>query len=412
MGSLKSNVKSTYRRFRARGEQTTIHPREPAQPQNSQTNSSEVDSLESEFSHSVRDCFHGNSSEQVKPTPLPEDLLKCFEPGFSETLWESSAKETSLLAKEFIQNRDPRYHTLPPHRRAFLDRVEALLQNRADPNITICKYEVDGRPVYRILGREYEEKHVEGTYGKIYSKLGPGLLGRAASKSSERPRLRSLVTPFLESIVENDAEMIVLFLRYGVNARDLVRNFLIDFRDSFENPSDLISVSSRFNSIRGFVENVDILQDTPLQTWLINDLLGTLRIIDSNLIVSYQGKDIFSTQFRLKGEAHVPLSQLAVSGMVWIYSSKLPTGGCPHLRNKIAEFDEENSKVSASSLSAMCNMCQLVASHRRLVNAYPVPRAMVTLVLRHIQDTKRWEFISHVTGTNQQSHTMNTMPCM
>jgi hypothetical protein len=209
--------------------------------------------------------------------------------------------------------------------------------------------------------------------------------------------------------------MIVLFLRYGVNVRDLVRHFtLIEYRDGFEDASDLISVSSRLQSIRDFVKNVDISQDTSLQGWLVDDLLRTLKIIDRGLVVTYKDKDLFSPKLILKEENRVRSSQRTpgLSGIRWTYSCELPTGGCPHLRDQIAGFDEEKSECSASSVSAMCNICQLVAGHRRLVTAYPVPRAVFALVLRHIQDTKRWELISHVTGTTNQIHTINAVPCM
>ena len=418
MGSPESNARSTYWIFRARGGQTTIHPRVPAQPpQITHTHSSEVDSPESKFSHSARDRFHGNSSKQAKPTPPPEDLLKWVEPELPENRWDSSSKETYLLAEEFIRNKpDARAQTfIPSIRRAFLDRVEALLQNHADPNLTICKYEIGKSHYHRVLGLQCEETPSRSTYGRLDNKHSPELLGRAASKPDERPRLTSLVAPFLESIVENDSEMIVLFLRYGVNARDLVRHFtLIEYRHGFEDFSALFSVSSRFQSTRDFVKNVDILQDKSLQGWLVDDLLRILKIICKGLFVAHKNNGLFSSKLIFKREDNVLFSQRTpgLSDILWTYSRELPTGGCPHLRDQIARVDVENSEASASSVSAMCNMCQLVAGHRRLVIAYPVPRAVMSLVLRHIQDTQKWELISHVTGTTNRRHTINAVPRM
>lgn len=285
----------------------------------------------------------------------------------------------------------------PADRRAFLECVETHLQNRADPNMTICVYGVGKRILHRVLN----DNDLQG--------FDLSFVDTTDLVQSEKAQLLYILTPFLESLLQEDIDIIVLFLRHGVNARDLTRHFnVVKSCCGINNPAGLLSISHIFQSVRGFVKNVDILQDMSLQTWLIKDILRTLMIINKYLIITYNGRNMFNAA--LKAEVH-RVTPEPVSGTIWNHFCVPLTAGCPHARDQISDRTQGTSEASRASSSVMCSMCQLVVGHRQHITAYPMPRPKVFLGLQHIAETQRWELISRFNETERR-HTVRSVPCM
>jgi hypothetical protein len=336
------------------------------------------------------------------PPPPKHPQLVCLEPEFPEHLWDESCTQTDLLAKCIIGYQ---YHDPGPmpsqERRDFLNQVESLLQKGADPNLTLCVYKRRHSAMYGLLGHEISPAGL--------------MLGFSGDKNtvvvpSEGFQLSSLFTPFLESIAQDDIEMIVLFLRYGVNARDLTREFEISSRDIFSALSVPHSASRSFQSIRYFVKNVDILHVTSLQTRVVDDISKTLCFMDQCLDISYNGKCLISRQLVKKmnnalGNNILGGRSVTVSDVVWSYSHEPLTAGCVHLQKR------ERWTMSATPLSAVCSMCRLVECHRQDVAAYLMPHPKISLSLHHISETQRWELASRFDDIERR-HAVRPIPCM
>jgi hypothetical protein len=338
----------------------------------------------------------------VQPDSPPPDLpqLVCLEPEFPKNLWDCSRTQTDRLAKSII---DYQYHTkrLSPMssqgRRAFLNQVETLLQEGADPNLTLCVYRVGERVLHRLLGND----------SSLASLMSGFVDDDTISVPSGEARLVTLFSPFLESVALDDIEMIKLFFRYGVNARDLTREFEIYNRDFLTAHLIPLSASRRFQSIRDVVKNVELSQDTSLQTRVVNDILRTLWSITRGLYISYDGIDFISDTLKEKINELMDRRSVTVSGDVWYYARSLPTDGCKHVRSRILGVYQDEPAASRASSSAMCSMCQLVDGHRG-----DVTNSELSLTLRHIRETQGYELISSVTGTHDRRHTVNFVPCM
>lgn len=383
MKSLEDIVRSKYRGSRSHRKQNPTHPSESARSQTPQSGSSETRSL-----NHLESGFREGSSEQTGSITHPREFLKCLEPNIPEALWDSGREETYLLARLFMESQYyTRGHGLKPRRRygrAFREQVETLLQKGADPNMTIKVYEASWKVVQRV------------------SRHFPGM---------NRLSYPFLTTPFLESIALGDTEMMVLFLRHGVNALDLTRHFkIVKLRNGISDFAGLLSISHRFQSVRDFVTNVDIFQDKSLKTWLMEDIQWTLRIIHKDLDITYDGINIFSPILKLKINEKNPSKPL--SGTVWSHSCEpLTTAECPHVRDKIFDLTQGISEPSRALTSTMCSMCQLVVGNRPHITAYPMPRPKVSLSLQHILETQRWELLSRFNDTERR-HAVRSVPCM
>jgi hypothetical protein len=269
MTSLKNIAKAKYRRFQARKEPNTTDSKNSTRPQTPQSD--------------------------------PPNLLH-RKPEFPENLWGYSSEETAHLATWFIQHQ---YHAdrsnpmSPADRKAFLDYVEILLRKRADPNMTICVYEVGERVVHRILGARYDDDPTRGLYGGL-GDAGSSLDVEAACQPSQTLRFKTFLTPFFESIILDDVELTVLFLHYGVNARDLIRHFKPILRPVKQEYLLSRSISRRFQLIRYFTRDDEVLQDTSVQLWVVRHLLDSLRMIRDFWNISHHGVDFISASLKDK----------------------------------------------------------------------------------------------------------------
>ena len=106
----------------------------------------------------------------------------------------------------------------PTGRRAFLDQVETLLEGGADPNITICAYDVGERVLHRLLGDQ------NSNAGLMWGWLEDD----AIVVVSEQARLKFLLTPFFDGVFLDDVELILLLILHGANVRDLTRGFMVN----------------------------------------------------------------------------------------------------------------------------------------------------------------------------------------
>lgn len=244
------------------------------------------------------------SSEPVQPQWWQSDFskLEFLQSDLPERIGDPSGEETSRLARCFVQNQ---YHADRPSpmsqtdRESFMNCVETLLQQHADPSMTICVYEVGERTTYRILGARYEDDPVRGIYGGLEN-INSTFHDRKTFKPFQKPRLKSLLTPFLESIVLGDLGMITLLLHYGANARDLTRHFTLTERYVKVDSRDPLSVSRNFQLIRYLADDVSVFYDISVQTWVFRYLLEILGKIQDKYELSHDGKDFFNVALKEK----------------------------------------------------------------------------------------------------------------
>jgi hypothetical protein len=146
-----------------------------------------------------------------------------------------------------------------------------------------------------------------------------------------------------------------------------------------------------------------------LETWLIEDIQRTLRIIHKDLDITFDGIGIFSSILKDKMEEKI---STPLSGTVWSHSCEpLTTAECPHVRDEISDLTQRISEPSRALTSTMCSMCQLVVGNRPHITAYPMPRPKVSLSLQHILETQRWELLSRFNDTERR-HAVRSVPCM
>lgn len=107
------------------------------------------------------------------------------------------------------------------------------------------------------------------------------------------------------------------------------------------------------------------------------------------------------------------LSSFWLAGFVWQPSCKIPTPHCAHVRNRIMDASQTKPTARVAFAAATCSVCQLVDCHRRYIAPYWIqPDAVLSLVLRHVRETQRWELISHIPGTSARKHMVVCIPCM
>jgi hypothetical protein len=269
MCSLKDIAKAKYRRFQARKEQNTTDFKTSARPQT--------------------------------PTSDPS-ILMCRESAFPDKPWDYSSEETARLATWFIQHQYHANHLSPmspADRKAFLDRVEVLLRKCADPFLTIGVYEVGKRVIHRILGAQYDDDPTRGRYGGLVN-LGSTVDDETVYNPLQKPRLKSLLTPFFESIALGDFKLIALFLRYGMNAGNLTRNFKLSRWGLVSEAWVPLSVSHKFQLIRYLAEDSNAMQDIFVQTWVLGQLLEILGLLNTYYVASYHWKALVSTTLEEK----------------------------------------------------------------------------------------------------------------
>lgn len=273
-----------------------------------------------------------------------------------------------------------------------MDQVETLLEGGADPNITICAYDVGERVLHRLLGDQ------NSNAGLMWGWLEDD----AIVVVSEQARLKFLLTPFLDGLFLDDVNLIVLLILHGANVRDLTRGFMVNNQGH-----DWIQVSAlRFESIRDFARTVDIMR---LQADLIGRILWAMDIFASVPHVSYCGMRLVSMELQAKMYKR-RTHPITLSGIVWSFSFT-PHAVCLHVRHRTLDVDQEGLIASTASSSAMCSMCRLVDSHRYDATALPPPDPRVSLVLRHIRETQGYQLIS-VRASEERRHVVGFVPCM
>jgi hypothetical protein len=203
MKTLKQIAKAKYQKYRDVNETSAIESKE----NNKRRGENSAEASKQSFGGREGESL-AEPEEFVRPGSPPLQLL-CLEPEFPETFWDPTWEETSLLAKCFIENQYHVHRSSPmscADRRAFLDQVATLLQRGANPNITICVYEVGRRILHRVLD------------GDDLQGFDRSLINTPDLVHSNKAQLLWIRTPFLQSLLQNDIDIIVLFLRYGVNA--------------------------------------------------------------------------------------------------------------------------------------------------------------------------------------------------
>lgn len=339
---------------------------------------------------------------RVETTPLEPLTMVCLKPEFPETYWDPSPLETDLLAKHFVENR---YYTSRPRqmspadRKDFLKCVEIHLQKRADPSMTICVYGVGTRILHRVLN-DYDLRSFDLSFVDTLDLV-----------HSEKAKLLWILTPFLQSLLQEDIDMIVLFLRYGVNVRDLTRQYRVVADHGVSAHLVFLSASLKFRSIRDIVKNVDISQNTTLQRRVINDILRTLGIVNNALKIRVADLRFINSALMKRIDKVIDRQLTTVPGIVWSYSCTLPTAWCPDVPHRMSDAVQGGLITPTTSLSAMCSVCQLVAGHGRDVTANTKPSSKITLILRHNRETQEYELISDVTETYQRRHAVKFVPC-
>ncbi|KAJ8118081.1 hypothetical protein OPT61_g853 [Boeremia exigua] len=206
---------------------------------------------------------------------LPSNKSKLEEPELFEQIWDPTCKETHLLAGCFLNySHLAEVPTSLPsaERKALIDRVETLLKAGANPNITICTYQVNERIVHGILGQEYTRDFLEDTYENI---CGTAMDSDEHTNAATplQPQLKSMFAPFLEIIASSDVEMAAIFLRYGVSAHGLLSSFNVNLLQ-FDFPETCAFIGRRFDLVR----KIDILTDKFTRQWAICHLAETLLL--------------------------------------------------------------------------------------------------------------------------------------
>ena len=181
------------------------------------------------------------------------------------------------------------------YRLAFLKEVGDLLSAGADPNMSICVYDWNGRSIHKILGANNNAAFIEGHHGTFLD------AGSMLAESTGLP-IGTVFTPFVESVLRGDADMIVLLSRHGVKMRHLTAQFSLQPGTSMRNTEDLrYSVSLRCQLMRELILHTDVVSDYTARERMVCHFAGTLSLI-STLSMSYGGHGILteSHQDRIK----------------------------------------------------------------------------------------------------------------